>query len=73
MGRQLKVIFTWLVIGFILGMWFGINTGRGRPFYANPFAERTMQDKLKSTVGEGVEKMGKSVKELGENLKGKQQ
>ncbi len=73
MGKQMRVILTWLVIGLLLGLWFGVNIGRNVPFYSNPFAAVTVQEKLKQSVGEGVSKMGAGVEKLGETIKGKEQ
>jgi len=69
--RVLKVLLTGIIIGAVAGLWVGFNMGRERPWYSNPFAERSVKDKIKSSVGEGVEKAGESIEKLGEDMKGK--
>ena len=31
-----------LLIGFLVGMWFGINIGKDRVFYDNPLQDNTL-------------------------------
>ena len=71
--KSIKLAIFWLIIGMLLGLWFGINIGRDKPFYSNPFAAQTVQDKFKQAGegalekgGEALEKAGKAIKE---NLK----
>ena len=67
---SLKQLIIGAIIGLLIGLWFGVNIGKGNKIYSNPFAERTVTDKLKSSIGEGVEKAGKSIEKLGEDIKG---
>jgi len=69
--KSLKLVLTGLVIGIVLGLWFGVNIGKDKPIFSNPFAERSVTDKLKSSLGEGVEKAGEKIEKLGEDIKGK--
>jgi hypothetical protein len=68
--KTLKPLLIGLVIGMVLGLWFGTNIGRHQPFYSNPFAERNVGEKLKTTLGEGVDKAGQKLEKLGQELKG---
>ena len=68
--KSFKSFFVGIIIGVLLGLWFGVNIGRDRPIYSNPFADRTISEKIKSSVGEGVEKAGSSIEKLGEDMKG---
>ena len=45
------------IIGLIVGMWFGVNIGEGRPFYSNPFATKVAKEKTSEIVDEGKEKL----------------
>ena len=45
------------IIGFIVGIWFGINIGEDRPFYSNPFTTKTAKEKTHEIVDEGKEKL----------------
>lgn len=71
--KSFKTLLTGIVIGLLLGLWFGVNIGRDRPLYSNPFADRSIKEKIKTSVGEGVEKAGSSIEKLGEDMKGKLQ
>jgi len=55
------------VIGLIVGLWFGVNIGKGQPFYSNPFAERSLadiaKDKTKEIVQESKEKLREKLKD----------
>ena len=68
--KTLKPLFFGLIIGMVLGLWFGVNIGKQQPFYSNPFAERKVGEKLKTTLGEGVGKAGEKLEKLGQELKG---
>ncbi len=68
--RVLKMLLLGVIIGALAGLWVGFNLGRDKPWYSNPFADREVQDKLKSSVGEGVEKAGESIEKMGEDMKG---
>jgi len=68
--KQIKAIITGLVIGLLIGLWFGVNIGKDKSIFSNPFAEDTIQQKLKKSgealiqkSGEAMEKGGKALKE----------
>lgn len=31
-----------LVLGLGLGLWFGVNIGKGQPFWSNPFEKKSL-------------------------------
>jgi hypothetical protein len=68
--KNLKLILFGIIIGLAVGLWFGVNLGKGKPFYTNPFEEPTLAERLKRGTGEAVEKAGKKMEELGSGLKG---
>lgn len=53
-----------LLFGVIVGLWLGVNIGKGNPIFGNPFAEENFSKKIK-------EKVGSSIEQLGEDIKGK--
>lgn len=69
--KTLKLLIIGFVIGGLVGLWFGVNIGKNKPLLSNPFEERSVTDKIKSNLGEGVEKAGKSIEKLGGDIKGK--
>ncbi len=52
-----------LIVGVIIGLWFGINIGRDEPLFSNPLTERSIQERLIDSGGELIEKGGEIVKE----------
>lgn len=69
--KSLKPLLAGLVLGILVGLWFGVNIGKGRPFYSNPFAATNVGKEIKSSIGEGVERAGESIEKLGGDIKGK--
>lgn len=68
--RKLKIFLSGLVIGGLLGLWFGVNIGKGQPIYANPLSDPRVSGQLKEAgesvvreSGEALEKTGKALKE----------
>ena len=57
-----KNLFFGLVVGLLLGLWFGVNIGKGRSIVANPFAHQSFSEKVKSKVGASVERIGQEIK-----------
>ena len=60
--KAIKMLILGLLVGLLIGLWFGVNMGKGKPILSNPFAEENIQDKLKQTVGEKIEKLGGDIK-----------
>lgn len=69
--KRLKTFFFGVIVGLIMGLWFGYNLGKGRDFYANPFAEKSVQENIKSRLEQGREAVGEGVERVGEEIKGK--
>lgn len=51
-----------MLMGLIIGLWFGVNIGKGNPILSNPFAKENLQKKIKERVGESIEKLGEDIK-----------
>ncbi len=51
----LKHILTGVVIGALLGLWFGYNLGRERPLLSNPFTDTRLQERAKDTAEESLQ------------------
>ena len=73
-----KGIAIGVLFGLLIGLWFGINLGRDKPIYKNPFTKRSLQEKLISTgrnilqkSGEALEKSGQVIGRGGEVLRKK--
>lgn len=66
--KQLKALLTGIVAGLLLGLWFGVNIGRDRPIFANPFTEPTVKQRLKQTGESLMEKSGEALEKGGKAL-----
>jgi hypothetical protein len=66
--KQLKAFIAGIVVGILLGLWFGVNLGKDRPIFSNPFAEDTVQDKIKKTGEKLIEKSGEALEKGGKAL-----
>ena len=69
--KKLKLILSGVVLGLVIGLWFGVNIGKNKPIFSNPFAEENLPKKFKQKTGEAVEKAGKGLERIGEDIKGK--
>jgi hypothetical protein len=72
MTRIRGIIFG-LIIGIPLGLWFGFNMGRERPLLSNPFDKVTLQEKIKQTGDDLIEKSGQVLEKSGQALQKKAQ
>ena len=69
--KILKLLLLGLIVGALLGFWTGYNKGRGAAIFSNPFKEQEVTDKIKSSIGEGVEKAGEHIEKMGKDMKEK--
>lgn len=69
--KILKLLLLGLIVGALLGFWTGYNKGRGAAIFSNPFKEQEVTDKIKSSIGEGVEKAGEQIEKMGKDMKEK--
>ena len=60
--RIMKLLFMGTLMGLIVGLWLGVNIGKGNPVFGNPFAEENLSKKLKEKVGTSIEKLGEDIK-----------
>lgn len=60
--KIIKMLITGLLLGFAVGMWFGVNIGKGNKIFSNPFAKDNIEQKIKRKVGESIEKLGEEIK-----------
>ncbi len=62
MRINFKNLLFGLLVGLLVGLWFGVNIGKGRSFYANPFAHQSLSEKVKNKVGSSMERIGQEIK-----------
>lgn len=53
--KKLKFLLVGVVIGLLLGLWFGVNIGKEKPIFSNPFEDKALQEKAKETASEAIE------------------
>jgi len=61
--------FIGAALGLLLGLWFGVNLGRGRPVYANPFHEFSLGENLQYHTDNVFERRGEAVEQSLEALR----
>ncbi|MCI0505750.1 MAG: hypothetical protein L0Z73_06515 [Gammaproteobacteria bacterium] len=65
--QWMKKFTSGVVIGLLLGLWFGVNIGKNRPFYSNPFRDVSVteiaKEKGKEVVQEGKKALRESLDE----------
>lgn len=69
--KQFKALLAGVIVGLLLGLWFGVNLGRDKPVFSNPFAADTVQNKIRSTGEALIEKSGEALEKSGQALKDK--
>jgi hypothetical protein len=47
----------------VVGLWFGVNIGKDQNIFANPFTDKSIQEKILDSGGELLEKSGKAIKD----------
>jgi len=50
--KRIKYLLVGTLLGLLFGAWFGINYGRGKPVYSNPFAEKSVREKAQDTASD---------------------
>ena len=68
--KKLKPVLFGLVVGIAVGLWFGVNIGKGRSIFSNPFADRSVSQQIIYKFEQGRDKVGESVEKIGEDIKG---
>ena len=59
---KIKILVIGFCVGVVVGLWFGINLGKGRPIYSNPFHNVSIKDELVESGGNALEKGGRALK-----------
>jgi len=60
---MLKIKNILIIIGIIIGLWFGINIGRDEPLLSNPFSHKPLQKKLLESGEDLLDKGNQAIKE----------
>ncbi len=71
--KRSNLLVAGIVIGFLTGLWFGINIGKGKPFYSNPFSKRKIERAIMKSGEKVLEESGKALEKTGKILQKKKQ
>lgn len=52
-----------IAIGIVLGLWMGVNIGKGKPIWTNPLDERAIADTAKAKVQGVIKDARRAVRE----------
>ena len=73
MKRVLRSFALGLLVGGLVGLWFGMNIGKDQPLLSNPFAEVPLAQKAGRAARDavegaktGIEKAGDAARSAGE-------
>ena len=69
--NQLKTFVISVLIGVLLGLWVGVNIGKGKSIFSNPFDEAAIQQQLKKSGDKILEKSGEALEKGGKALQDK--
>ncbi len=67
--KPIKWLIAGLLLGLVLGGWFGVNVGRHKPIWSNPFSNVTVGKKIREKSGDILEKSGRMLEKKGQTLK----
>jgi hypothetical protein len=73
--KTIRIGLTSLIIGLLLGLTMGINIGREKPLFSNPFNKESLVDRAKQlghdTLEQTVQQSGKALEKAGQALQDK--
>jgi len=66
--KGISKLIAGLLIGAMLGLWFGVDIGRERPLFSNPFKKESIHEKFRK-AGKGVlDSVGGAIEESAEDF-----
>lgn len=64
--RAFKYLLLGLIVGTAVGLWLGVNLGKGKPLLSNPLNEPTLREQLQQS-GTRLKEKGEKMIEQGKN------
>jgi hypothetical protein len=68
MKRVLRSFATGLLVGGVVGLWFGMNIGKEQPLLSNPFADVSLSQRASQTASQASEQVGDAMRSAGEQV-----
>ena len=68
MKRVLRSFATGLLIGGLVGLWFGMNIGKDQPLLSNPLADVPLAQQAGRSAQEAAESAREGVEQAGETV-----
>ena len=69
MRKLLRGFAVGLLVGGLVGLWFGMNIGKGQPLLSNPFARVTLSERLDRTMRQAAEETGTAMDKAGDAVR----
>ncbi|MBQ0753239.1 MAG: hypothetical protein KBT87_08900 [Gammaproteobacteria bacterium] len=66
---KFKTLLIGTVIGLFFGLWGGVNIGKGKPLYSNPFSSASVSEQLKGASKTALRQSGEALEKAGESIK----
>ncbi len=60
--KKFKFLLLGVVIGLAVGLWFGVNIGRNKPIFSNPFAAKSIKEKAKETASDVLDETKRALR-----------
>lgn len=68
MKKVLRSFAVGLLLGGIVGLWCGMNIGKGQPLLSNPFADVSLSQRAGQTASQAREQVGDAMRSAGEQV-----
>ena len=59
----MKYLILGVVIGLLLGLWFGVNIGKDKNILSNPFAEKSLKERMEETAADALDSTKRALRE----------
>jgi hypothetical protein len=67
--KSLKPFILGSIVGIALGLWSGVNIGKNRPVWANPFAPAGLGGVVRDKGADLLQKSGQKLEKEGQDLR----
>ncbi len=61
--KRAKYLILGVVIGLVIGLWFGVNIGKDKNILSNPFAEKSLKERMEETAADALKSTKRALRE----------